>query len=965
MRKEKNCGYYQNILNCLHDQVVVINRDLRIEYMNEAFESFILLNIEHPEFMEDHRIDQIFPDSMQGLIRDLKDCFSEGQVVRDLLKINHQNRDSFYDYVIFPNYEGSRIEECSVILRNITEIEMKKKELSQQVNFFSGLLKRIPIGVFMFDLNGEDVTLNLWNPMMARYFGRTEDDLLGKNCTEVFDPDTRKRHKKALVKILELGLFYEFPAELVKTREGSRFFHTIISPIGWTDGRPDSFMGIMEDISDKIAQQQKLKKYQKKLMELLETKSRILDDTTAEFSSILDNSYGINILSLDRNFCYRVFNSHFATQVKAKFDLQVEKGGSFFDLLPYFPLKGRQIKEALNQALEGKSSTRELTYFQPDGELGYLDGVFSPLYVKNQLAGVTLVFIDITDSKQLKREAEIFKSIADVVEYGVLLIDKDMNIRYTNSYWRRKLPIPEHKGVVLNLGDYLDIDQMQSLKELINDPEKKEQYAQQEYRTTDSSGNPVTLLINGVRFEESDGETVGLALSCLDITPISEARESLMESKDRAERTSQMKSAFVANMSHEIRTPLNAILGFASILNKSLTDPQLKDHADCILSSGSILKELINTVLDFSKLEASKMTIQPEATKMFSFFKDLYSLFSFQAREKRIFLEFICKREIPSVLNLDPLRLRQVVINLLGNALKFTHRGHIRVYINYSGEQHSLVLSVSDTGIGISGKDQQFIFNPFEQNEHHDSRTYEGTGLGLSIAKKLIDLMKGQISLESTPGQGSTFTIQVPAAVIKKEPVQFHFKEPGDQEPDHTCFVDIDYCSDALVNAGKSSGLRFRPVSGSSDVDFSTLKEPAAYLTRDEEFLSPNRFLMVVRIVKDFSASVTGSAVGNRYSYILDSAGYGQVCSILKSLFWQSEESFASGGFSVESLDPSQIEKLSRAVESRDFSDISNILPLVESCGIRGVEYGKTIWKALDDFDIPDLNRVLNSIKEA
>ena len=964
MKREKDCSYYKKILNCLHDQVVVINREMKIEYMNEAFESFILLNIEHPELVEEESVESIFPESMNCLLSDIKTCFNEGQVVRNILRISHRKRDTYYDYVMFPNYEGSSIDECSIILRNITDIEMKKKELSQQVNFFSGLLKRIPIGVYMFDLNDDEVTLNLWNPRMVKYFGRTEEDLLGRGYGEAFDHETLKRHQTALRKIMELGLYYEFPAELVKTREGPRFFHTIISPIGWTDGKPDSFMGIMEDITDKIAQQQKLKKYQRKLMQLLKAKSQILDDTTAEFSSILENTYGINILSLDRNFRYRIFNAHYAIQVQTRFGMQIEKGSSFFDLLPYFPLKGKEINEALNMALQGKSTTRELTYFQPDGELGYLDGVFSPLYVQNEITGVTLVFIDITDSKQLKREAEIFKSIADIVEYGVLLVDTEMNIRYTNSYWRRKLPVPEHEGIVLNLGDYLDIDQVQFLKELIDDPGRKKNYAEQEYKTTDSDGNPVTLLLNGVRFDQSDGETVGLALSCLDITPISNARETLIESKEKAEHTSQMKSAFVANMSHEIRTPLNAILGFASVLKKSVDDPRLQDHVECILSSGSILKELINTVLDFSKLEASKMEIQPEATKITPFFRDIFSLFSFQAQEKSVFLEFICREEVPAVLKFDALRLRQIIINLLGNALKFIHRGCIRVFISYSKEDSTLLFSVSDTGIGISEKDQHFIFNPFEQNEKHDSRTYEGTGLGLSIAKKLIDLMKGQIRLESTLGRGSSFSIELPAPAMTEKTEQFYFHDiTMEASVGSLCYVDEDFLSGPLREEGDRSGLQFLPIGGPEGIDLQGLKEPAAFLTRDRNFTFKGKSLMIIRILDE---GVPGNGSGeDKYSYISSASSPPEVCAVVKSLFLQRWEDFSAREFSLENLEPIHIAKIARAVETKDFSDVGDIVPLVEQCGPQGAEYSRVIRKALADFDITRLNSTLDRIKDA
>ncbi|MEK7950922.1 CHASE3 domain-containing protein [Luteolibacter soli] len=252
-------------------------------------------------------------------------------------------------------------------------------------------------------------------------------------------------------------------------------------------------------------------------------------------------------------------------------------------------------------------------------------------------------------------------------------------------------------------------------------------------------------------------------------------REAELElEKEKAEQADKAKTDFLAMMSHEIRTPMNAILGFGELLHESVEKPQNKHFAHAIVTSGRSLLTLINDILDLSKIEAAKLELNPEAVEMKRFADGLETLFSYRAREKGLEFTIRIERSVPAYLYFDALRLRQVLVNLIGNAVKFTHNGHVTVTMRGEGEGDETVLAVEveDTGIGIAKDKLRDIFRPFYQVESQQGRQFQGTGLGLSICERLVSLMNGDIGARSTPGKGSTFHLRVPV-----RPCQGHAAE--------------------------------------------------------------------------------------------------------------------------------------------------------------------------------------------
>ena len=256
------------------------------------------------------------------------------------------------------------------------------------------------------------------------------------------------------------------------------------------------------------------------------------------------------------------------------------------------------------------------------------------------------------------------------------------------------------------------------------------------------------------------------------------ANHELEKAREAAEAANQSKSIFLANMSHEIRTPMNAILGFTEILSNLVNDEQQMEYLSAIQASGKSLLGLINDILDLTKVETGKLELEYEAVDVNSIFLEMKHIFSQKIKDKGIDFIIDIDESLPSILILDEVRMRQVLLNIVGNAVKFTDKGYVKlsVYNLYPEEDRSkldLVFSVEDTGIGIPEDQIGKIFGAFEQQKGQSYTKYGGTGLGLAITEKLIEMMKGEISVASEVGKGSVFNVVIKnvnvASVSKSE----------------------------------------------------------------------------------------------------------------------------------------------------------------------------------------------------
>ena len=286
-----------------------------------------------------------------------------------------------------------------------------------------------------------------------------------------------------------------------------------------------------------------------------------------------------------------------------------------------------------------------------------------------------------------------------------------------------------------------------------------------EYRLLHADGSVRWLWENGTGVRNEAGDVQWLDGVILDITERRQMEEALRAAKETAEQAAAARATFVANMSHEIRTPMNSILGFTDVLLDGELNVEQRRHLDTIRSAGRALLRLLNEILDTAKLEKGAVELEQNDYNLLSLIDELSSTLAANARAKGLHLDIQYDPALPTGLRGDELRMRQVLTNLLDNAIKFTARGSVTLKVGAQGDQ--LCIAVTDTGIGIAPERLLAIFDPFTQADASMTRRFGGTGLGTTISKQLVELMGGRIWAESELGRGTTFHVQVPLVLAR------------------------------------------------------------------------------------------------------------------------------------------------------------------------------------------------------
>ncbi|MEM9351492.1 MAG: ATP-binding protein [Planctomycetota bacterium] len=284
----------------------------------------------------------------------------------------------------------------------------------------------------------------------------------------------------------------------------------------------------------------------------------------------------------------------------------------------------------------------------------------------------------------------------------------------------------------------------------------------------------VRYIVNATPVLDQQGKSRGVFASFDDVTQLEETKIELETTKAEAEEANNAKSEFLARMSHEIRTPMNAILGFTDVLRRGFetTEHDRIDYLNTIHSSGKHLLHLINDILDLSKVEAGKLELERRECNALQLIAEVITVMRAKADEKSLELSLETPSPVPETIVTDPTRLRQIVTNLVGNAIKFTEQGGVRVTLRLADGEGAplLAIDVADTGIGMSSDAQQRVFDPFSQADATVTRRFGGTGLGLSISKSFAEALGGAITVESEPGRGTTFTASIATGPIDNVP---------------------------------------------------------------------------------------------------------------------------------------------------------------------------------------------------
>jgi signal transduction histidine kinase/FixJ family two-component response regulator len=364
-------------------------------------------------------------------------------------------------------------------------------------------------------------------------------------------------------------------------------------------------------------------------------------------------------------------------------------------------------------------------------------------------------------NKNLNQTKVVLEQTSILTRVGGWEIDVVNNTIEWSSMIRKILEVSDDfKPSIHSLLDFYHPDDRSNLTFAINNATSFGKPWEYEIRVITAKGN--TIWIKSIGNAEFDnGKCVRLFGSIQDINELKKDKMELDKARKIAEEASRAKSDFLANMSHEIRTPLNGVIGFTDILMKTpLNNEQLK-YMETVYQSALSLMEIINEILDFSKIEAGKLELEITKTDIHELFSQIKEITKFQSEQKNIPLVFTIDSTIPRYLQLDSVRIRQVLVNLISNAIKFTNKGEITVslkkYQTISNGSGLFRFSVQDTGVGIAKENLTKIFEAFSQEDTSTTRKFGGTGLGLTIANKLLSLMNSTMKVESTIGTGSIF----------------------------------------------------------------------------------------------------------------------------------------------------------------------------------------------------------------
>lgn len=388
-----------------------------------------------------------------------------------------------------------------------------------------------------------------------------------------------------------------------------------------------------------------------------------------------------------------------------------------------------------------------------------------PQIVRKKAVGRVWSFRDVTSlklvEKTLKDSRDYYLSIINSVKDNIIVLDATSRVKYINH---RLSGLPSKDLIGSTWLDWIAPEFRPLAEKTISDILINGRSKTIEIQTIGPQ-----RLMNWFQVKLSripSASNLEISLVATDITEQKAAENSLKEAKAAAESANQAKSVFLANMSHEIRTPLGAVMGFAELIASSdITETEKETYGAAIKRNGELLSNIISDILDLSKIEVGKLNLDAQEVTLDEVLFDLETLLSFKANEKAIKFTYSFEGQIPKKIQTDPLRLRQVLLNIIGNSIKFTEQGSVEVTIKLVPsiqKTSQLAFIVRDTGIGISPSQAAKLFQPFSQADNSIVSKYGGTGLGLILSRRLANLLGGDVVLsESVPGKGSTFTVTI------------------------------------------------------------------------------------------------------------------------------------------------------------------------------------------------------------
>jgi PAS domain S-box-containing protein len=743
---EDHTLYFQQLFENSPEGVVFIDKQDRIIDINHGFTKLFGYTLKEAKGRQ--LDDLIVPKDLLREADDLSSRVTRNEtVLADTIRKRKDGTPILVSIIGSPIRLGrNRIGVCG-IYRDITAQRQSEDALKESQDRYRTLVESADDIIYTADNTGHFLYAN---PVALRITGYSEKEILGMRYLELIQPDFRANAEifyKSQVRTRTESTYYEFP---IATKGGAEVWLGQQVQLLWKNDHIAGVQAVARDLTARRNAEEALRSSEQRLQTVVNTVSE-------------------GITFSDEKGHFEIFNN--AMERITGYSYAEANTGDFSQLLYPNPADRQRALDGLKDLLEKKEMREvESTICSKSGEqrtvlissrLIYLGGK------KMFLSAYRDVTLRKMAQKALEESESRFRELYDDAPVGYHELDSQGRIIRVN---RKEL---EMLGYSLKemIGEYVwkfaadSITSQKTVKAKLAGTQVPSGSYERIYMRKNGTKFPV--LVDEHINKNENGEVTSIRTTIQDITRRREAEEALNVAKEAAEAANRAKSQFLAVMSHEIRTPMNGVIGMTDLLLTTELSREQHDFVETVRSSGEALLAIINDILDFSKIESGKIELEQHPFEVRECIEDVFELLAPKALEKSLDLLYWVDPRVPSIVVGDKLRLRQILFNLVGNAIKFTSQGEIYASVTLGwkvGTDCQLEFFVRDTGIGIPRDRIDRLFKAFSQVDSSTTRKYGGTGLGLAISTRLVDLMQGRMWVESEEGKGATFFFTIKVA---------------------------------------------------------------------------------------------------------------------------------------------------------------------------------------------------------